>query len=78
MSVAQRAVGIGELPSIGTAVVTMGVFDGVHLGHRAILAATRDLRRRAGDAAASRSSSTRRRKRCCGRELVSRGSRHSP
>lgn len=30
-----------DLPRIGPAVVTMGVFDGVHLGHRAVLEATR-------------------------------------
>lgn len=32
---------LAELPAIGPAVVTMGVFDGVHLGHRAVLEATR-------------------------------------
>ena len=34
------AVGIDRLPSIGPAVVTLGVFDGVHLGHRALAATT--------------------------------------
>jgi riboflavin kinase / FMN adenylyltransferase len=38
-----RPLEIAELPSIGPAVVTLGVFDGVHLGHRAILAATQSL-----------------------------------
>jgi riboflavin kinase/FMN adenylyltransferase len=36
------AVELAELPEIGRAVVTLGVFDGVHLGHRALLEATRD------------------------------------
>jgi riboflavin kinase/FMN adenylyltransferase len=36
-----RTYAVGELPAIGPAIVTMGVFDGVHLGHRAILEATR-------------------------------------
>jgi riboflavin kinase / FMN adenylyltransferase len=40
MTVAPRAVGLADLPSIGPAVVSLGVFDGVHLGHRAILEAT--------------------------------------
>jgi riboflavin kinase/FMN adenylyltransferase len=37
-----RALGLPDLPQIGRAVVTLGVFVGVHLGHRAILEATRE------------------------------------
>lgn len=34
------AVGLDRLPRIGPAVVTLGVFDGVHLGHRHVVAET--------------------------------------
>ena len=34
------ALGLEELPAIGPAVITLGAFDGVHLGHRHLVAAT--------------------------------------
>jgi len=39
---------VGAVPRIGEAAVALGVFDGVHLGHRALLAATRAVAERAG------------------------------
>ena len=41
MSAQLRAQPIGALAPVGAAVVTMGVFDGVHAGHRAVLDAAR-------------------------------------
>jgi len=35
------AMALHELPIVGPAILCMGVFDGVHLGHRALLEATR-------------------------------------
>ena len=47
------ALGLDELPSIGPAVVCLGVFDGVHAGHVALLSATRDAAARLGIASAA-------------------------
>ncbi len=42
------ALGLEPLPEIGPAALTMGVFDGVHRGHRALLKATRTAARTSG------------------------------
>ena len=48
MSGKPEAIGLADLPEIGPAVITLGVFDGVHLGHRAILDATREAAAQGG------------------------------
>lgn len=45
-----KALAPDRLPAIGPAAVTMGVFDGVHLGHQHLLAATAGEARRRGAA----------------------------
>jgi len=45
---APRALGLDELPSVGPAAITLGVFDGVHHGHRALLEATARIARERG------------------------------
>ena len=41
IKVSRAPLQLGELPHVGPAALSMGVFDGVHLGHRQLLAATR-------------------------------------
>jgi len=43
-----RALGLEQLPDLGPAAVCMGVFDGVHRGHQALLSATRHAAQAAG------------------------------
>ena len=51
MTLAVRRLGLDELPSIGPAVICLGVFDGVHRGHVAMLSTTRDAAAARGVAA---------------------------
>jgi riboflavin kinase/FMN adenylyltransferase len=54
MSVAEaRSLTLAEIPQIGPAAVCMGVFDGVHRGHQALLAATQRAAEATGAASAA-------------------------
>ena len=56
---------LDEVPGdLGRTVVTVGNFDGVHLGHQHVVARAREVAAGLGRAASSRSPSTRTRWRC--------------